>query len=368
MSAARACASGCCAVAKDCIADAPSWQSRAPPSQEYPMKVAKVRVYLAASGRLHPVSVGIVIAEAVTGKAAIAMAWGAAAALMKDLGQRLIAGRDPLPGRATVVGNLRPSFAAIGAFAFEQALWGIKGKVRGVPVYEMLGGKVHDRVPCLGQWLVWRCRNRRRIRQGRRATPARRLRCPSGCSMDACAAPLGAQIGVAFQTLRSHARCGLPTTFCRHASSRGGPGSRRAGMALTLLRRAVGGRRTTPPLALMPLRYVDHANSVRECVSVEEPCHDLQPYGLNARVGQLRLRAQQHQRADQHFAGVLAIMVRASVEQRRQEPRNATMQPLNACAGWCGQSRATQYVGNSAHQHNLSANCDRQIASSSGKL
>ena len=124
---------------------------------------------------------------------------------------------------------------------------------------------------------------------------------------------------------------------------------------------------TTPPLALMPLRYVDHANSVRECVSVEEPCHYLQPYGRNARVGQLRLRAQQHQRADQHFAGVLAIMVRASVEQRRQEPRNATMQPLNACAGWCGQSRATQYVGNSAHQHILSAYCDRQIARSSGE-
>jgi len=38
-------------------------------------------------------------------------------------------------------------FSSRGISAIEQALWDIKGKCLGVPVYEMLGGKMRDKVP-----------------------------------------------------------------------------------------------------------------------------------------------------------------------------------------------------------------------------
>jgi galactonate dehydratase len=122
------------------------------------MKVVKVKVYLAKSAKLHPVIVQLMTDEGISGAGEAAIAYGvggsAAAGMLKDLGERLVLGRDPFrieelwsdmydhtfwgKGGGPIV------FAAISAI--EQAMWDIKGKALGIPVYEFLGGKCRDDV------------------------------------------------------------------------------------------------------------------------------------------------------------------------------------------------------------------------------
>ncbi|MBV8837902.1 MAG: mandelate racemase/muconate lactonizing enzyme family protein, partial [Alphaproteobacteria bacterium] len=122
------------------------------------MKITTVRIYLVNSGKLHFVIVELETDAAVTGIGEAGIAYGlggtAATAMVKDLSERLIVGRDPsrieelwsemydhsfwAKGGGPIV------FAAISAI--ELALWDIKGKALGVPVYELLGGKIHDEV------------------------------------------------------------------------------------------------------------------------------------------------------------------------------------------------------------------------------
>ena len=65
-------------------------------------------------------------------------------------------------------------FAAISAI--EQALWDIKGKALGVPVYELLGGRMRDEVRRLRQRLVRRARDAGRAARSGGTPVARRLR------------------------------------------------------------------------------------------------------------------------------------------------------------------------------------------------
>ena len=122
------------------------------------MKITTVRIYLVNSGKLHFVIVELETDAAVTGIGEAGIAYGlggtAATAMVKDLSERLIVGRDPsrieelwsemydhsfwAKGGGPVV------FAAISAI--ELALWDIKGKALGVPVHELLGGRIHDEV------------------------------------------------------------------------------------------------------------------------------------------------------------------------------------------------------------------------------
>ena len=122
------------------------------------MKIARVNIYLIASGRLHPVIVEILTDEGGSGIGEAAIAYGlggtAAAGMVKDLSERMLIGRDPFrieeiwsemyvhsfwaKGGGPIV------FAAISAI--EQALWDVKGKALGIPVYEFLGGRMRDRV------------------------------------------------------------------------------------------------------------------------------------------------------------------------------------------------------------------------------
>jgi galactonate dehydratase len=120
------------------------------------MKITSVSVYLVKSGMLHPVIVRIDTDEAVSGVGEAGIAYGlggtAAAGMIKDLAERLLMGRDP--GRIEQIwsemydhsfwakGGGAIMFAAISAI--EQALWDIKGKALGVPVYDLLGGRIHD--------------------------------------------------------------------------------------------------------------------------------------------------------------------------------------------------------------------------------
>jgi len=122
------------------------------------MKVDTVNIYLVTTGKLHPVVVELVTDEGITGIGEAAIAYGlggtAAAGMIKDLAERMIVGRDPSRIEALWSEMYDHSFWAkgggaivfAGISAIEQALWDIKGKALGVPVCELLGGKIRDTV------------------------------------------------------------------------------------------------------------------------------------------------------------------------------------------------------------------------------
>jgi galactonate dehydratase len=121
------------------------------------MRVESVNVYLVAAGKLHPVIVEIVTDEGITGIGEAAIAYGiggtAAAGMVKDLAPRIV-GRDPSRIEELWSEMYDHSFWAkgggpivfAGISAIEQALWDIKGKALGVPVYELLGGRMRDEI------------------------------------------------------------------------------------------------------------------------------------------------------------------------------------------------------------------------------
>jgi galactonate dehydratase len=122
------------------------------------MRVCAARIYLAQIQSLHPVLVELTTDEGLVGVGEAAVAYGvggtAAAGMVKDLVEAMVLGCDPFrieelwnemydhsfwaKGGGTIV------FAGISAI--EQALWDIKGKALGVPVCELLGGRLRDDV------------------------------------------------------------------------------------------------------------------------------------------------------------------------------------------------------------------------------
>ena len=123
------------------------------------MKITAVNIFLVRSGRLHPVIVEVVTDEGVTGIGEAALAYGlgatAAAGMVKDLAEWCVLGRDPFRIEALWSEMYDHSFWAkggggpivfAGMSAIEQALWDIKGKALGVPVYDFLGGAMRDEV------------------------------------------------------------------------------------------------------------------------------------------------------------------------------------------------------------------------------
>jgi galactonate dehydratase len=122
------------------------------------MKVDGVNIYLVTTGKLHPVVVELTTDAGITGIGEAAIAYGlggtAAAGMIKDLAERMILGQDPARIEALWSEMYDHSFWAKGGgaivfaaiSAIEQALWDIKGKALGVPVYELLGGRMRDKV------------------------------------------------------------------------------------------------------------------------------------------------------------------------------------------------------------------------------
>ena len=120
------------------------------------MKVVGAKVYLADITGRHPVLVQVLTDEGITGvgEAGIVYGagWTAAAGMIKDLAERFLLGQDPFRIEAIWSEMYDHSFWAkgggpivfAGISAIEQALWDIKGKALGVPVYEMLGGKCRE--------------------------------------------------------------------------------------------------------------------------------------------------------------------------------------------------------------------------------
>ena len=88
------------------------------------------------------------------GEAGLAYDWGhsAAAAMIKEIVEAVLIGYDPFQTEKLWSRMLRESFWGLGGgpvlysamSAIDTALWDIKGKALGVPVYQLLGGKVND--------------------------------------------------------------------------------------------------------------------------------------------------------------------------------------------------------------------------------
>jgi len=123
------------------------------------MKITKVNVYLVRVGGLHPVLCEIVCDSGLSGIGEAGIAYGhgatAAAGMIKDLAENILIGRDPFRIEEAWSEMYDHSFWAkggggaivfAGISALETALWDIKGKALGVPVYELFGGAFRSEV------------------------------------------------------------------------------------------------------------------------------------------------------------------------------------------------------------------------------
>jgi galactonate dehydratase len=122
------------------------------------MKVAGANIYLIRVGSLHPVLLELMTDDGVAGVGEAAVAYGvganSAAGMVRDLVETMVLGRDPFRIEELWTEMYDHSFWAkgggsivfAGISAVEQALWDIKGKAFGVPVYELLGGRMREEI------------------------------------------------------------------------------------------------------------------------------------------------------------------------------------------------------------------------------
>ena len=133
------------------------------------MKVTRVKIYLVEIGGRRPVLVQVFTDKGFSGVGDAAIAYGAgataAAGMIKDLTEGMLLGKDPFRIEALWSEMYDHSFWAkgggpivfAGISAIEQALWDIKGKALGVPIYEMLGGKFRDKARVYANGWSFRC-------------------------------------------------------------------------------------------------------------------------------------------------------------------------------------------------------------------
>ena len=123
------------------------------------MKAIAVNTYVVDVGSFRPVVVEILTDEGISGLGEGAVGFGigcnAAAAMIKELAERFVVGKD-VGGILSIWNDFYyDTFWGKGAgaifyaavSALEQALWDIKGKTLGVPVWQLLGGKLRDDIP-----------------------------------------------------------------------------------------------------------------------------------------------------------------------------------------------------------------------------
>ncbi len=125
------------------------------------MKITQIEIFdieCPKRPKWHPVFVRITTDEGLTGvgEAGLAYDWGhsAAAHMIKEIAQAILLGFDPFKTELLWTRMLRESFWGLGGgpviyaamSAIDTALWDIKGKALGVPVYQLLGGKTTQRL------------------------------------------------------------------------------------------------------------------------------------------------------------------------------------------------------------------------------
>ena len=122
------------------------------------MQIKEAKIYIVDTGGLRPVLVELVsdTGESGIGEAAVGFGVGchASAVLIRDMCETFLLGKDPRR-----IGDIWNDlyyhtfwgkgggpifFSAVSAI--ETALWDMKGKMLGVPVYELLGGKQRDHI------------------------------------------------------------------------------------------------------------------------------------------------------------------------------------------------------------------------------
>lgn len=133
------------------------------------MKITEIEIFLVSIGGRYPVLVRISTDQGVRGLGEAAVAWGtgasAAASMIKELAEQFLLGKDPSRIAALWSDMYDNTFWAkgggpivfAGISAIEQALWDIKGRSLGVPVYELLGGKIRDKVRVYANGWSFRC-------------------------------------------------------------------------------------------------------------------------------------------------------------------------------------------------------------------
>ncbi|WP_371186577.1 mandelate racemase/muconate lactonizing enzyme family protein [Thalassotalea maritima] len=106
----------------------------------------------------NPVFVRIHTDEGINGIGEAGLAYdlghSAAAHMIKEISEAMLLGHDPMQTEALWSRMLRESFWGLGGgpiiyaamSAIDTALWDIKGKALGVPVYQLLGGRVNDKL------------------------------------------------------------------------------------------------------------------------------------------------------------------------------------------------------------------------------
>jgi galactonate dehydratase len=124
------------------------------------MKVTTVEIFdiHCENPTWHPVILRVHTDEGISGLGEAGLAYGighsAAVGMIKNLAETFLIGADPFKSEKLWEAMLRQTFWGSGGgpvvfggmSAIDIALWDIKGKALGVPVYQLLGGKTNDRL------------------------------------------------------------------------------------------------------------------------------------------------------------------------------------------------------------------------------
>ena len=121
------------------------------------LTIENLRVFTVRGGGLHPVIVELTTSDGITGYGEAAVAYGlgakAAAGMIADFAPSVIGSDATFPRHVWqeiydnsfwTKGGGAIVFAAVSAI--DQAMWDIKAKALGVPVYELFGAKFEDTV------------------------------------------------------------------------------------------------------------------------------------------------------------------------------------------------------------------------------